>query len=406
MTKQDTAATLDEVIQATDEWLMTDPESNILSLPREIVAIAFNGPRRQTVISKQETWDGCADMRFSDLLTHVTNEKIMAGSGNGTSTFERLFNHLVGIAVRQALTNAADKLDGRSREITRHPLLDDKTIEERAAHWRGRLLSAHGAMPLSKVIMLEPNRWGFYLYRPQGDKVVGDIYETSGAERIENLSLPLPKGAQAILEFHPETSPDMKAVEGIDFDIHYLRASVANEGVLIAHLDGYLLSWPKAIEHLEDGDFLDACDCTSQELAEFAYYMLVDHGSAKEIFSQEAVFYLHHWEVAKEWRGCRIGAELMRKTLEAVRRFEPTTRTVAVDLSPLQYFYPLPPLTPSEIRHDYEMGCRSLRTYWDHVFPDGRDLRTLRFNVKRELNNDDLSVAIASLNGRHDHLVS
>lgn len=406
MTKQDTAATLEEIIQAAGEWLMNDPESNILSLPREIVAIAFNGPRRQTVISKQETWDGCADMRFSDLLTHVTNEKIMAGSGNGPSTFELLFNHLVGIKVRQALTNAADKLDARSREITRHPLLDDKTIEERAAHWRGRLLSAHGAMPLSKVIMLEPNRWGFYLYRPQGDKVVGDIYETSDAERIEELSLPYPKGAQAILEFHPETSPDMKAMEGIDFDIHYLRASVANEGVLIARLDGYLLSWPKAIKHLEDGDFLDACDGTSQELAEFAYYMLVDHGSAKEIFSQGAVFYLHHWEVAKEWRGYRIGAELMRKTLEAVRRFEPTTRTVAVDLSPLQYFYPLPPLTPSEIRHDYEMGCRSLRTYWDHVFPDGRDLRTLRFNVKKELNNDDLGVAIASLNGRHDHLVS
>ena len=114
------------------------------------------------------------------------------------------------------MTHAADKLDGRSREVTRHPLLDDKTIEERAAHWRGRLLSAHGALPLSKVIMLEPNRWGFYLYRPRGDKVVGDIYETSDAERIEKLSLPLPKGAQAILEFHPETSLDMKAVEGIE----------------------------------------------------------------------------------------------------------------------------------------------------------------------------------------------
>ncbi len=410
MTEQTTAPTREAIIQTADEWLLNDPESNLFSIPREIVVTAFDAPRRKTECGEQETWDGCAHMRFCDLLTHV-GEVIPGMPPNyKTLTFGEMLDRLVKVQVKFALIMADNKLRHRPWTLERHPLSDDhRMIEERTACWRERLLSVYRAMPLAKVLEVEPNRWGFYLYRPQGDKVVGDIYEVTDAERIEKLLLSYTESAQAIVEFHAETSPDMKAVEGIDFDIHYLRASVTNDGALIARLDGYLLSWPKAIKHLKDGDFLSACDCISQELGEFAYYMLAEHDSAKKIFAKGAVFYLHHWEVAKDWRGRYMGWDMVRQTMEAIRRFEPTTGTVALDLAPLQYYYPLPRMAPDEIRQPYLVDRAHLIDYWKRIYAHrvfGPQSRTMHFGAAKQLTRDELTQAIASLNGQREHLSS
>jgi hypothetical protein len=407
MTKELNVSQREKIAQAADEWLVNSPESNIFAIPRQVVATAFDVPRWRAVSGKQKSWDGCANMKFRDLLADETNHT--ARPANGSRTFGTLFDSLIADEVHKALLTAGGKQGHRPTTMMAKQVLNRKTIDERVAYWRKRLLRTCGASPLAQVIMIEPNRSGFYLYRPHGDKVVGDTHDVADATRIEKLPLPSLKTAQAIVEFHTETTPDMKAVEMIDFDIHYIRASVVNDGALIARLDGVLFSWPQPLKHLANADFLSACDSISQELAEFAYYMLVEHRSAQTIFAKGAVFYLHHWEVAQRWRGRGVGWDMVCETLEMIRHFQPATATVAVDLAPLQYLFPLPPMTPAEIRQAYIADRARLLDYWERRFKHrvlGPISRTLHFEVNKSLTREELVQAIESLTGQREHLSS
>lgn len=444
-----TKPTREQIIKAADEWLLNDPESRLFVRPRWLVADAFEGWRSKTPFGKQESWDGHADMKFNELLTYVMNpmSEHKQKARNETMSFDELLKEEIRHDVRKSLIIAAEKLDpdlGRrakneyksnidmleipdkdamskfsvtDSEESRswipsqqhRSLLDDQMLEERCAYWYERLLATHGEMTLMDVLSVKPNRWGFYTYSQQWGGVDGDSYDVADALRVEKLSLPYPENAQAIVEFHEDTPSELKECEGIDMDIHAIRASVAHQGIVIARLDGYLLSWPKPDEVLSNNEFLDTCDALTQELAEFAYCMLNDHGSAEKIFANGGVFYLSQWEVAEAWRGHGIGGSLLHQTMAAVRRFMPTTNTVAVDLTPFQYSCPVPMMAPDEIKQLYRADRARLTEYWKRIYPDHTphdSSRTLHFEIVKNLSDIDMCIAIASRNGKREHLSS
>ncbi len=297
-----------------------------------------------------------AGLRLVDILP-LPISTAAGPAARGCKDHASLFRLMVGIHLRAHYQRAVREIIQDPAEFGRFFLYQDSPthcdIESRLVD---DLLARNQIKTIGELLVLSENSFGFFEYEPD-DPALKEQWQSPEAVLRRD-------GATGVEE---EVSFFFDTEETGTLDLRFVWARSFRGAECIAVALGYLIQ-PRR-DDLSDADFHSTCYAHSERLTEFSYYALLQHGGVKELFQGGGVFYLRHWEVTQAERGKGLGASLLNGTLRAIADRNPQIRTIAVDLAPGQYAYPLPAYRPPDLRARYEADRRQLRSYWDRLAP-------------------------------------